>query len=348
MLLLLLLGPGLPGCDIPTQAPEWDTRWIVPGRTIGIAVDDFLPAGVEVAPGGDAFRVRAVRGTIEMVLADLCPPCVPLDGTVAPKPAFAGAVHTVVQLPDDIVMVEIAQGRARVLVSHEFDFDPLRPGGPETGTLRLTLLDDATDRVLASTTVRGEDQGFSPGAAGALEEELELEPGPVSPALRLLVELHSPAGEPVPIDASRGFHVSVEIGPILVSSAQVLTVGREVDLEPTSLEVEGVDEVLVERIQSGGVHLDVTNPFGVGLVGTLRIDGPDFSAIQRAFTLPAGPASRVSVELSGEELRSFLGRAGVTVSGGATVTEDPPTATLRPGQEVEVRVRLDATVRVGG
>ncbi|TVR52253.1 MAG: hypothetical protein EA421_14140 [Gemmatimonadales bacterium] len=339
---------GIPGCDLPTEAPVWDTRWVVPAERTSIAVDEFLPDGIDVTEGGESFRV-APRGTgIHRTLDGLCPSCAPLDGIVAPKPAFSGQGSAALSLPEEIVALELRSGTARVRVVHSFEFDPLRPGGGATGSLRVQLRDGATGRVLGAESVSGADRAFGPGSAGALDLEVDLEPGPVGPELEVAFRLDSPAGTPVRLRMAQGLTVEAEVGPLLVDEAELRVSGREVVLEEVNLDVADVDPRVTERIEQGAIELEVTNPFGVSLSGTLRVEGASSEVVEGSFQITPDPETRVSIPLTGNQFRAFIGRSGIVISGSAVVDDDSPTALLRPGQRVELRPLLDLTLRTGG
>jgi len=52
----------LVACDIPTQAPIWDTTWQVPVNDDSIAVGQLLPGGVTST--GVVFQVAVVSDSI--------------------------------------------------------------------------------------------------------------------------------------------------------------------------------------------------------------------------------------------------------------------------------------------
>ena len=70
----------LAGCDIPTEVPRWDTRWVIPAERTAFSVADLLPEGVTLAPGGGSFDVPLEGITLSESLAGMCPECAPLDG----------------------------------------------------------------------------------------------------------------------------------------------------------------------------------------------------------------------------------------------------------------------------
>ncbi len=337
---------GIPGCDLPTEAPEWDTRWVLPAERTTIAVDEFLPDGIDVSQGGESFRVEARRGQLQQTLGGLCPLCAPLDGIVAPKPAFTAESEFSLSLPEEIVSLELRSGVARIRVTHSFEFDPLRPGGGATGSFRVQLRDRATGRLLGEESVDGADQALGPG--GALDLELSLEPGPVGREVDVAFRLESPAGTPVRLRMNQGLTLEAEVGPLLIDQAELLVSGREVELDGVELDVADLDARVTDRIEDGAILLDVTNPFGVSLSGTLRVAAGTGESLEEGFQITPDPEQRISLPLTGDQFRIFLGRSGTVVSGTAVVDADSPPARVQPGQVVELHPFLDVTLRTGG
>ena len=58
VLALFIAGSVLYSCSIPSEAPQWDTRWIVPAEDVAIEVSEFLPDEVILTPDGTAFTVE--------------------------------------------------------------------------------------------------------------------------------------------------------------------------------------------------------------------------------------------------------------------------------------------------
>ena len=77
-------------CDLPSEAPSWDTRWIVRADSTRIGVGELLPDRISLNDAGDLFSVQVDPTTLSWTLLDLCPPCAGLDGQTVPKPPSRG------------------------------------------------------------------------------------------------------------------------------------------------------------------------------------------------------------------------------------------------------------------
>jgi hypothetical protein len=126
---------------------------------------------------------------------------------------------------------------------------------------------------------------------------------------------------------------------LLVSSATVDVMSQSVVLDPTTLE-QDIDSDIIDRIIQGTIILEVTNPFGVGLTGTIDI-GPT----SKPFTIPAAPTASVEISYTGAELRSFLALQNPILSGSGTA--DGTAITIAPGQEMTLEATLDFTIEIG-
>jgi hypothetical protein len=112
--------------------------------------------------------------------------------------------------------------------------------------------------------------------------------------------------------------------------------------------VEDLDQELVDRVVSGAIDLEISNPWAIGASVTLTIDGPTMgSPIVKAVAVPALPTSTVRVEFSQAELQSFLGQPGVTLSGTGTVASDATSITVTPDQVLVMDGLLDLILRIG-
>jgi len=110
---------------------------------------------------------------------------------------------------------------------------------------------------------------------------------------------------------------------------------------------ELIDVQITDRIQNGAVVLEIQNPFAVGVSGQLDIEQPG-QTLSRPFSIGEGATSTVTLAYSGDDLRSFLGRPGVTLSGSGLVTSSAGVVTVTPGQEVAIEAKIDLTIQIGG
>lgn len=342
--LVLALLVGLAGCDVPTELPRWDQRWIVPADETTVQVQELLPDGVTAPPGSGTFSVDVDPVSFQESLGELCAVCGPLNGQLVPKPAFEGSFLETASFPEDVLESQVAEGRARILATNGFSFDPLRPGGGATGTITLSLYEGGSGgRLLDRVVLDGATESFPPGTN--LTQDLEFS-GTVRSPLVADVAVSSPAGDPVTLDVSEILTVETSVLILEVSSALVDVAGRELTLEETELEVEDLDETVVDRIQSGAFNLEVANPWSIGATFSVTIQGPG-PTVAKGFSIPAGPSSSARVKFTQSELQSFLGEPNVFLRGTGVVEEGEAPVTLVPGQELVLDTELDLVIRVG-
>jgi hypothetical protein len=233
----------------------------------------------------------------------------------------------------------------RVGIHNGFAFDPLRPGGTETGVLTVEVRAGGGGPVLGTLEMDGGSESLPAGAT--VTRTLALTPGHIGTTLQAVVHIQSPAGTPVVIGAEDQLTVTATPEFVRLASAVVDVSGEEVALDPVELDVEGIDETITDHIDRGAVLLDVTNPFGVALDAVLEIRHPGGSVLKDVH-VPADAASSVSVPYTAEELRDFLGRADVTLLGTGGVSGGAGSITVRPGQELVLDGKIDLTLTLGG
>src|SRR3989304_1201244 len=117
----------LAACDVPTEAPIVEQRWILPVDNTTISVSELLPTGVTVS--GNNFAVTVGAFNTSKSLGDLCPGCAPLNGLTAPVPAFDGTFTLSRAPPADVASATVVSGSALIAVQNGFGFDPLAGGG---------------------------------------------------------------------------------------------------------------------------------------------------------------------------------------------------------------------------
>jgi hypothetical protein len=242
--------------------------------------------------------------------------------------------------------ISISSGEIVLEIDNGLNFDPLRPAPGETGTIIITVTDEADGDVLGTLEIDGATTALPAG--GTLMRTIALATATVEGSIVATAEVDSPLGDPVTIDSSLPLTVTVTPTNILVASVTIDVAGRSVDLDPVSLDVEDVDKDLTERILDGGFIVDVVNPFGVASDFQLTVDGPTFAPIQKSSSVGAAGTSTVEISFTVDELRTFLGQPDVTLSGGAVVDAAASQITVLPGQELVLKGKLDLTVRIGG
>lgn len=332
-------------CEFPTEPPAVEQRWIVPGDETRFGVAELLPSDVRLNTPGTAFLVDFNPVTFSASLGSLCAACAAANGLTVPKPAFLGSFQSDVAFPPRVHQVTVVGGQVALQIQNGFNFDPIRPAAGVFGRITVRITDSADGDLLGTLVVEGTTTAMPPGAT--LSRTLTLGAATVNGGLRATVVVDSPLGDAVTMDASLLVRATATPSNVLVSAVAIDVRGRAVDLDPVSLDVEDIDRELIDRIVAGGLRLRITNPFGVGAVFQLTIDGPTIPPIQKGATI--GPAtSMVSIVFTAAELKSFLGQPGVVLSGGATVDPAAPLITVTPGQELVLVGELDITIRVGG
>src|SRR5687768_15368470 len=81
-------------CDmVPSEPPIFETRFVVPGESTTLSVNQLLPSSITVS--GDNFLLALGAQTIPArTLGQMCPPCQAFNGQIVPKPAFSDSVTT--------------------------------------------------------------------------------------------------------------------------------------------------------------------------------------------------------------------------------------------------------------
>jgi hypothetical protein len=334
----------LSACDVPTELPIFDVRWVVTVDSTALGVDELLPSNVTVSGGN--FDVAVTPVLLTQTLGSLCPACIAADGLTVPKLLFNLTYNQTGDLGTDVVSVELVSGSISLDIQNNLGFDPINPAAATFGTFRVTLFDtNASGRQLAQVIVDGATGGSIP--AGFSQIPLTLAPGTVSSTIFAEIDVVSPAGDLVLINVLNGFDITVTVGTISVSSATVDVDGLSVSIDQSDLDVGDIDTSVVERVVSGSLILDIQNPFGVGVNISLDISGPFFTTIQKNVTITNATTSSVTITYTGAELRSFLGQTTVQITGVGTVVASTP-ATVAPGQEVVIEATLNINLEIGG
>ena len=125
---------------------------------------------------------------------------------------------------------------------------------------------------------------------------------------------------------------------LIISSGTVNLESHQVEIDPIQLDLEHIGSEVTEKIVNGSLILDVVNPFGVSLTGNINI-GPT----SKGFSISESGVSTTAVSYTGNELRSFIGQEGATLS--LFGTADGSSVTVRPGQELTIEVKIDCVIR---
>ena len=322
----------LSGCDLPTEPPIIEQRWMIEVDETSVSVDELLPSTVDVV--GDDFEVAIdpVSGT--ETLGALCGACGAVDGLVAPAPAFQGAFVSTQALPSDVVSATVSGGSIEIVIANNLTFDPLHDGG----TIVISIADDATGTSLGQIMLDGNQDVLVPGTSET--RTLVLTAGNVSGAIRATTTVDAPGGQLALIDVTDFIEVTATPTSVLLSSVTVDVTDRAVSFDDQDLDFEDIDSDIADRMVRGAVILDVTNPFGVAIDGSV-----DIAATSKGFSIDGSNSSTVTLSYSGDELRSFFGQPGVTFTGSGTA--NGTAVTIAPGQQMTVRVTLDITLEIG-
>lgn len=330
------------GCDIPTALPIYETSWSVPAKTTTISVNSFLPANQVVATADNsAFLVTLSPSstTITRSLRQDCSLCAAANGLSMPKPPFSGGGSASFGFPGNLAGATLLHDTLTVTISNGFNFDPLRPGAGAYGYLILSVLNGPT--VVGRDSADGATTGLP--ASGTLVRKIPLS-GSLSAAsgLQVSMQINSPTGDPIVIDASRSISVTGSTGPVLVSSARVNLINQNVTASPSTIDLGGVDSSITRRVSGATLEMTVDNPFDVA--GTLDITLHGASPIRKSIVLTAG-ITKPSMTFSQDEIQDLLGHnIAMTVAG----TVSGSNVAVQPGQTVSVSSRLVLTLNVGG
>ena len=344
---LLVALAAISGCDVPTEVPAFDVRWVFPIDSTAIPVSDLIPAS-GVAISGTNFQLTVAPVVIGETLGGICPACAPLDGLTVPTPGFSIVYQGGGSLPADVVSATLVSGSISLGIQNDLGFDPINPAGAGTGTMTITIHDgDALGPVIGQVVLDGATTALPDGVLTTVP--LVLTPGTVSSGFVAVVDINAPVGvTPVLIDISAGLDITATPGAILVSSATLDVDGQAVGFPQTALDVSAISADLVSRIISGSLIVDVQNPFGVAISVIVEIGGPGITTLQRVLDIGAGPTSSVSLDYTGADFSSFLGQPGVFFRGNGSVNSPGTPATVTATQEILIETSLDLMVEISG
>ncbi len=321
------------GCDVPTGLPELEQRWIVPVEETSLSVDELLPDGVSISGGNFSLAIDPFA-TSETLLT-FCGACSALNGLNVPAPVFAGSFSVSENLPANVTAAQIASGTIQIVITNGLSFDPIAGGG----TFTVTLSDGDGGAELGQVVIDGATESM-PGNSSRTET-LSIGSASIGTTFFASVSVVSVGGQVTTIDTTDEITVTATTTSLLVSSATVSVASQSVDFDPVELDVGDIDSDITDHIQSGTLILDVVNPFGVSVEGTLSI-GPT----TKSFSIASGSTSSTTVSYTSSELQSFLGQDNITFSGSGTASGG--SVTVSPGQEMLIEATLDMTIRIGG
>ncbi|MDH3272770.1 MAG: hypothetical protein OEN56_15635 [Gemmatimonadota bacterium] len=334
------------GCELPTDPPIVETRWILPADETRFGVAELLPGDVSLNADSSAFIVDFDPVLFSQTLGGICTACVAADGLTVPKPPFVGGFAADISFPPEVLSIAVIGGQVDVELYNGFNFDPIRPAAGAFGTLTIDVLDSFDDDVIGTLTIEGADQAFAAGAT--LMTTIDLQTTDVEGSLDVRVTLDSPTGDPVTVDSDLQLTVTASPANVTVGSVEIDVSSELVRFDPVSLDVADLDQDLIDRVGDGAFILEVLNPFGVGADFQITIAGPTIATIQKDATIGPESESTAVIPFTGSELRSFLGQPNVLLSGEAVVDAGAGAVTVNPGQELVLKASFDLAITIGG
>jgi hypothetical protein len=334
-LLLVTLATSVAGvsCDLPTDPPIIEQRWVLPLDQITLSGDSLLPDGVTVA--GSVFDIDNVAPvSASQVLGSLCAACAPFQGMTIPVPAFQATYSAVEPLPTDVEAFTTVSGAVDITLTNGLSFDPLAGGGSVT----ITLADTAGGPVIGQLVFDGASDALAPGSVTT--RPLVVTNGAVTGALEATIDVSNAGGQFATIDLTNALSVTASTTSLLISSVTATVDGLSATLDPVDLDVEGLDPEVTDWIVEGSAILDVTNPFGASFAGSLTI-----GTVTKPVFFSDAPVSSDTITFTGNELRSFLGQPNVTLTGSGTIGGGP--IVLTPNLDLLIESTIDLLLEIG-
>ena len=333
-------------CEIPTELPRWEQRWIVPAGETELRVEALLPPGTTLNADSTLFLFLPDTLEFSRSLEDLCPPCIPLWGLRDRKPAFQDEFGDRF-LRTQLVSAEVEEGSMLVNIRNGFNFDPIRPDSAVFGEIVITIrAEGPPGATLNQVQLKGEDIAFPP-----FTEETVLMgfSGRVKDGGRLQVAVDSPEGDSLTIDIHDFLSITASIDTVKATSAVVEVKDGLFFAEPMTLHTGGLSEVVLDRLQSGALVLEISNPWWLAADLDLTILAPSrASLILKEVSMPGAEETTLRVEFTAEELRDILGGAGATMSIVAEVGPGANDVSAVPGQKLTLRAKFDLVLSTEG
>lgn len=326
------------GCDVPTEIPRWETRWIAPAGAARIGVAELLPGGIRVGEAG--FLVDVPLASRSWTLTELCgqPACA--AGVIAPKPPFSAEVNATVPLPEGVQAIEWNTAGVDVEIFNGLSFDPIRPSSEpqaERGEVRVRL--DG----FGAFVLDGEQRAFAPGASA--QEALAAQHVTTSGAMSVHLTVESPAGDVTALEPEDSLSVRVLASgtalEVVLSPGEVWVDTGEQGAGTSDL--SGVDAQ--RRMRDATLRLTIDNPFDVQGELALVIQPLDGDpVIRKPLSIEPG-TTRSRIGLTESETRRLLGNESVFgVEGSLSVVD----VTVRPDMSIAISAWVEATLEVGG
>jgi hypothetical protein len=335
-------------CDVPTSAPEWDQTWVVPGQDMSLSVAELLPSGISLASDSSAFVVNINGMSDSFTLGEFCSACVFLNGLLVPKPAFDTTLTTTELVSSDLVSATTEAGQVSFTIRHTFSFDPLRPSASNpSNTGFMTLVVRSAGRVVAYDSVDGADAdgAFPPDTPRNIT--VPVTAGPLNDTLFIEFRLDSPAGDPTIIDTSQGLYITLNPGTLNISQADVKVSDMAVQGTPSSIDLSGIPDFVINHVESGAIRFNIDNPFDVSGTFSFTLTPPNGAPVVKSLNITPGTTTP-RVDLTGSELRSLLGQDNIVLTTSGVVNGTSGSVSISPRQVATLKTDLELTNLVGG
>jgi hypothetical protein len=329
-------------CEFPTEAPIFESHFVIPSETTTLQVNQLLPSSITVANG--AFQLALTPATLNRTLGSMCAACIPFNGQTVPYPGFSASVGTTITIPSDVASATLASGAVNLSIQNAFGFDPLSPPGASTGGQMVVTVTN-NGRTLGTTTVTG------PFPTGTTKNAtVALAPGNLSGPIDISVAITSPAGGLAPanfvtVNTNGSLNLVATPQAIAISSATVAVSNKNINVNSIDLNLADIDDQIASHASKGAIILKMDNPFSVTGALSLKVTGEGVN-ITKTVTIAPGTTTQ-RIEFSGAEIRSMLGHH-LTLTINGPVNGSGGAVTVTPGQILNIDTSLDLTVQVGG
>lgn len=354
---LLAIVAGVAACDFPSEPPVFQQTWIVPADSVRVGVAELLPTNVALNGGGTAFVVTTQPANFSSTLGALCGQAAcQSPGTVnAPVPAFtstAAALQNTIALPANVTMVDVAAGATLTLaITNNLGFDPLRPNGvgnPPFGSIAITISNPGQT---ATTTFTGATQGLPNGATTNLQ--VPLPAGGYTGAITVSAAFDVPAGGNANLSASNGLSVTATLSNLTVTQANVMVANDSISTAPTELDLSDLE--FVDEVQSGGIIIQTMNPLSVNanvqvtLTAPAQGGSPQVTIVKNLAITGPNLGGSTTLTYSQSELRSVLGKSGVSISIRGTASSATPgdPVNVTPASAIVLKTLVSLVLNVG-
>lgn len=342
----LLCALALAGCDLPTQAPKWNTTWIVPINDDTVRVAQFLPATVDTAAG--AFVTSVKRDSVTQSLGQMCASCGALNGSFASLPAFSVTLTHTDSFPSQVISLTPGTGLSLMFrMENGLGFDPLRPGAAQVGSI-VTVITDSAGTVIARDSVDGNDTSFVSGTS--LTRILSLGNAPVGGHLTVAAQVSIPGSDPFLVDTSATFRVATQTDSLSLAGVTVQLTNQSISSDSVSIDWSNFDSDVRSKMQGATLQLKIQNPFSASGSGTIAFrQGASDIIPPKAITFAPG-ASVDTVGISQQEIQDLAaaGQSQVSISASVTGTGPGQTVTITPSQVAIIQAHVLITILMGG